>query len=96
MVAAISVSALLSAEVVAEDATAPAASGAKFEHFVAAVAQAKDGKIAVMTFHGVPDEQHPWVNTDPAVFEKYLAHLKEQGCTVIAVRDMVKYLPAAK
>ena len=70
--------------------------GAKFEHFVAAVAQAKDGKIAVMTFHGVPDEQHPWVNTDPAVFEKYLAHLKEQGSTVIAVRDMVKYLPAAK
>ncbi len=69
---------------------------AKFEHFAAAVRQAKDGKIAVLTFHGVPDGQHPWVHTDPAVFEKYLEHLKEQGCTVIAVRDMVKYLPEAK
>ncbi len=70
--------------------------GSKFEHFVAAVAQAKDGKVAVLTFHGVPDAQHPWVNTDPAIFEKYMTHLKEQGCTVIAARDMAKYLPAAK
>ena len=70
--------------------------GAKFEHFEAAVRMAKEGKIAVLTFHGVPDVQHPWVNTDPAVFEKYLEHLKAQGCTVIAARDMVKYLPAAK
>lgn len=70
--------------------------GAKFEHFGAAVGMAREGKIAVLTFHGVPDEQHPWVNTDPAVFEKYLAHLKEQGCTVIAARDMLKYLPGAK
>lgn len=69
---------------------------ATFERFVAAVAMAKDGRIAVLTFHGVPDEQHPWVNTAPALFEKYMAHLKEQGCTVIAARDMVKYLPAAK
>lgn len=68
----------------------------KFEQFVAAVAQAKDGKIAVLTFHGVPDKQHPWVNTEVATFEKYLEHLKEQGCTVMAVRDMVKYLPAAR
>ena len=30
------------------------------EQFKAAVAQAKDGKIAVMTFHGVPDIKHPW------------------------------------
>jgi peptidoglycan/xylan/chitin deacetylase (PgdA/CDA1 family) len=70
--------------------------GVKFEEFVAAVAQARDGKIAVLTFHGVPDRQHPWVNTEPALFEKYLAHLKEQGCTVIAVRDMAKYLPAVR
>lgn len=70
--------------------------GVKFEQFVAAIAQARDGKIAVLTFHGVPDVQHPWVNTEPAIFEKYLEHLKEQGCTVIAVRDMAKYLPATR
>ena len=63
------------------------------EQFKAAVAQARDGRIAVMTFHGVPDIKHPWVNTDPAKFESYLKHLKEEGCTVIAMRDLAKYLP---
>ncbi|NDB75849.1 MAG: polysaccharide deacetylase family protein, partial [Verrucomicrobia bacterium] len=62
------------------------------EQFKAAVAQARDGKIAVLTFHGVPDIKHPWVNTDPAKFETYLAHLKEQGCRVIAARDLKPYL----
>lgn len=63
------------------------------EQFQAAVAQARDGRIAVMTFHGVPDLKHPWVNTDPAKFETYLAHLKTEGCRVIALRDVAQYLP---
>ena len=62
------------------------------EQFKAAVALAKAGKVAVMTFHGVPDLKHPWVNTDPAKFERYLAHLKEEGCRVVALRDLAKYL----
>jgi len=66
------------------------------EQFKAAVAQARDGKIAVMTFHGVPDVKHPWVNTTPEKFEAYLQHLKAAGCRVVALRDLVKYLPAAK
>lgn len=64
-----------------------------FEQFTKAVASANDGKIAVITFHGVPDIKHPWVNTDPSQFEKFMQHLKDQHCTVIAVRDMAKYLP---
>ena len=66
------------------------------DQFKAAVAQAKEGKIAVMTFHGVPDIKHPWVNTDPAKFESYMAHLKAEGCKVIAVRDLAKYVAAKK
>jgi hypothetical protein len=66
------------------------------EQFKAAVAQARDGKIAVMTFHGVPDIKHPWVNTDPVKFEAYMQHLKAEGCKVIAMRDLAKYLPAQK
>lgn len=62
------------------------------EQFKAAVAQAKDGKIAVMTFHGVPDIKHPWVNTDPTKFESYMAYLKAEGCHVIAIRELVKYV----
>jgi peptidoglycan/xylan/chitin deacetylase (PgdA/CDA1 family) len=64
------------------------------DQFKAAVAGAHDGKIAVMTFHGVPDIKHPWVNTDPAKFESYLAHLKESGCRVIAMRDLAKFVSA--
>ncbi|WP_395740438.1 polysaccharide deacetylase family protein [Prosthecobacter sp.] len=62
------------------------------EQFKAAVAQAKDGRIAVMTFHGVPDIKHPWVNTEPAKFESYMQHLKDEGCTVIALRDVAKHV----
>jgi hypothetical protein len=66
------------------------------EQFKAAVSQAKDGKIAVMTFHGVPDIKHPWVNTDPAKFEAYLRHLKDEGCTVIAMRELAKFVNVKK
>jgi peptidoglycan/xylan/chitin deacetylase (PgdA/CDA1 family) len=64
--------------------------------FKAAIAQARDGKVAVITFHGVPDIKHPWVNTDPAKFEAYLGALKEAGCQVIAMRDLARYLPPPK
>ncbi|MDF1861281.1 MAG: polysaccharide deacetylase family protein [Verrucomicrobiales bacterium] len=64
------------------------------EQFKAAVALARDGKIAVMTFHGVPDIKHPWVNTDPEKFESYMAHLKEEGCRVVALRELEKFLPS--
>jgi peptidoglycan/xylan/chitin deacetylase (PgdA/CDA1 family) len=61
------------------------------EQFKKAVAMAGEGKIAVMTFHGVPDIKHPWVNTDPEKFEAYLKHLKDEGCTVISLRDLDQY-----
>lgn len=83
-----------------EPLTAPQAFDGKpdctLEQFKAAVAQAKEGKIAVMTFHGVPDIRHPWVNTDPAKFESYMAYLKQEGCRVIAMRDLSKYVAPKK
>src|SRR5690606_13597511 len=33
--------------------------------------QAKDGKIVLLTIHGVPDIEHPWVNTPPELFREY-------------------------
>ncbi len=78
--------------------TAPQAFDGKpdstLEQFKAAVAQARDGKVAIMTFHGVPDIKHPWVNTDPLKFEQYLDYLKQEGCRVIALRDLAKHVPA--
>ncbi len=63
-----------------------------FEQFVAATAMARDGRIAVMTFHGIPDAPHPWVSTTPAMLERYLKHLVDENCTVIALRDLERYL----
>lgn len=61
------------------------------DHVKAAVAQARDGRIAVLQFHGVPDGEHPWVNTPRERFEEYMLWLKETGCTVIALRDVERY-----
>lgn len=63
-----------------------------FDDLIWAVEQAKDGKIAVLTFHGVPDLDHPWVHTEPANFERYMGYLAEQDCTVVALRDLSEYL----
>lgn len=64
----------------------------KMEDLVWSVDQAKDGKIAVLCFHGIPAIEHPWVNTDLKNFEKYMQYLRDEGCTVIAMRDLAKYV----
>ena len=63
-----------------------------FDDFVWAVEQAKDEKIAVLTFHGVPALEHPWVNTFPDDFKVYIDFLNDHGFTVIALRDLSKYI----
>lgn len=63
-----------------------------FEDLVWAVGQARDGKIAVLTFHGVPAVEHPWVHTEPNDFLRYMDYLRQQGCTVIAMRDLIRYV----
>ena len=61
-----------------------------------AVEQAKDGKIAVLTFHGVPAVEHPWVNVAPEQFKTYMDYLRDSSCTVIALRDLAKYVDASE
>ena len=63
-----------------------------FDDLVWAIEQAKDGQIAVLTFHGVPALEHPWVNTDPVTFETYMDYLRDNDCTVISLHDLAKYV----
>ena len=63
----------------------------KREDLAWAVESAKDGKIAVLTFHGVPDV-YPHCSTEPAEFAAYMQYLDDQGCTVIAMRDLERYV----
>ncbi|MEZ5941998.1 MAG: polysaccharide deacetylase family protein [Planctomycetaceae bacterium] len=64
-------------------------------NFVRAVQQAKDGRIAVLQFHGVPDTAHSWVNLDQHDFEAFMKYLSLNDYKVIAVRDLAKYVDPA-
>ena len=55
---------------------------------------ARGGKIAVLQFHGVPDGEHPWVNTPREHFEEYMEWLHREGFKVIALRDLTRYVDA--
>ena len=70
--------------------------GMKMEGFISAVQQATAGKVVVLTFHGVPDMEHPPVGTDPDLFEDMVAYLKDNNYKVIAMRDLVEYIDVEK
>ncbi len=61
-----------------------------------ALQKAENGKIVVLTIHGVPDAEHPWVTISPKLFEEYLKFLAENNYTVIALRDLKKYINVKK
>ncbi len=62
------------------------------DDFKRAVDQAQFGRIAVLQFHGAPDTAHSWVNTPAASFQLYMNYLAENDFTVIALRDLVRYV----
>ena len=62
------------------------------DNFVQAVQQARDGRIAIIQFHGVPDTAHDWVSSSRPNFEAYLRFLHTEGYRVIALRDLADYV----
>ena len=62
------------------------------EQIFAAFDEARNGKIVVLTIHGVPDIEHPWVNTPPELFKEYLQYLSDHHFTVISLRDLNNYI----
>lgn len=63
----------------------------KMDDFVQAVSKAKQGRVAVLQFHGVPDTAHDWVSTSAQNFEAFMKYLHVNKFTVIAVRDLERY-----
>ena len=59
---------------------------------ISALNKAQNGKIVVLTIHGVPDIEHPWVNTPPQLFKEYLRYLSEHKFKVISLRDLSNYI----
>jgi peptidoglycan/xylan/chitin deacetylase (PgdA/CDA1 family) len=66
--------------------------GFTLEKFVSAVSKAKNGRIAVLQFHGVPEGEHPWVNTPRMLFEESMKYLHDHDYTVIALRDLRRFV----
>ncbi|MCF7730156.1 MAG: polysaccharide deacetylase family protein [Akkermansiaceae bacterium] len=66
------------------------------DSFSAAVKQATPGRVVIFTFHGVPDLEHPSVGVEPARFTELMQQLKDNQCTVIAMRDLAAYVDTAK
>ena len=66
--------------------------GTNKERVINAIKEAKDGKIVVLTIHGVPDYAHDWVTTPPELFEEYLKYLSENDYHVLALRDLQEYI----
>jgi len=66
------------------------------DSFAAALKQATPGRVVIFTFHGVPDLEHPAVGVEPARFAEMMQQLKDNSCTVIAMRDLATYVDTAK
>ncbi|MDN3690083.1 polysaccharide deacetylase family protein [Cyclobacterium jeungdonense] len=62
------------------------------EMILDALEKAKDGKVVILTIHGVPDQEHPWVTTSPALFSKYLNFLSNRQYNVISLQDLSRYI----
>lgn len=61
------------------------------DDFIRAVEQARDGKIAILQFHGAPDTAHNWVSTEQQNFEAFMHYLAINNYKVIALRDLSNY-----
>ena len=70
--------------------------GTSSENFVKAVQQACKGRVVVLTFHGVPDMEHPPVSLEPATFRAMMQYLKDNHYHCIAMRDLARYINVSK
>jgi peptidoglycan/xylan/chitin deacetylase (PgdA/CDA1 family) len=66
-----------------------------FDHFERVLTQAREGQAVVLQFHGVPDPTHPWVNTPPENFRRYMTYLKEHEFHALALRDLEPFVDLA-
>ena len=61
------------------------------EDFIRAASQARDGRVAILQFHGAPDTAHNWVSTEQQNFEAYMHYLATHEYKVIPLRDLSNY-----
>ena len=57
--------------------------------FFKAISYADDFHPAVIIFHGVPDLVHPWVDTPPECFTKWMTYLHDNDYRVIGMAQAI-------
>ncbi len=62
------------------------------EGFQSVVAALKEGKSVILTYHGIPDVEHPWCNVSPEHFAQQMQLLADLGCDCPAFSDFVNQL----
>lgn len=70
-------------------------SGSRRDVVLKALRHARNGQVAVLTTHGVPDTAHRSATTLRKLFRFYLRYMKQHGYQVIAMRDLAKYVDVA-
>ena len=66
------------------------------EEIFQAFEKARNGEIVVLTIHGVPDIEHPWVNLPTELFEEYLEYLSVNKYKDLSLRDLEDYVDFKK
>lgn len=61
-----------------------------------AIQQAKDGKIVILTIHGVTDYEHHGVTTTPEILKEHLQYMYDNQYKVISIKDVSYYINAKK
>jgi len=64
------------------------------KEILGALSEAKNGKVVILTLHGVPDVEHPWVDTPLDIFKEYLQYMSDNKYKVISLQDLEKYIDA--
>lgn len=70
--------------------------GVTMEAFIKIVRRAVNGKIVVLTYHGVPDMEHGNVSVKAETFKAMMQYLKDNHYQAIAMRDLTGYIDPAK
>ena len=66
--------------------------GADDNAFMQALETGEINALPVLVYHGIPDSEHPWVDTPPETFIRQMNYLKENGYTVLSLAEGAEYL----
>ena len=60
------------------------------ECFDKAFAALKEGKTVILTYHGIPDVEHPWCNVSVEHFTEHMQRLADIGCKCPTYSELMK------